>query len=52
MTTQPAGEVQRQAFVLAYIGAFSPTAWVRAGGALLVLLLRRPPPNPLTPARL
>jgi len=41
--------VQREAYVLAYIDAFWLIAWVSLLGILLVLLLRQPPPNPLTP---
>src|SRR5262249_7983941 len=44
--------VRREAYVLAYIDAFWLIAWVSVIGVLLVLLLRRPPPNPLTPPRL
>jgi len=44
--------VRREAFVLAYIDAFWLIAWVTLAGMLLVLLLRPPPPNPLTPPRL
>src|SRR5216684_2260519 len=44
--------VQREAFVLAYIDAFWLVAWVSLFGILLVLLLRRSPPNPLTPPRI
>jgi len=47
-----AGLVRREAYVLAYIDAFWLIAWVSAAGMLLVLLLRRPPPNPLTPPRI
>lgn len=47
-----AARVQREAYVLAYIDAFWLTAWVSLAGILLVLLLRPPPPNPLTPPRL
>jgi MFS transporter, DHA2 family, multidrug resistance protein len=47
-----AGLVQREAYVLAYIDAFWLVAWVSLAGILLVLLLRQPPPNPLTPPRL
>jgi DHA2 family multidrug resistance protein len=43
--------VQREAYVLAYIDGFWIIAWVLAAGLLLVLLLRSPPPNPLTPPR-
>jgi DHA2 family multidrug resistance protein len=44
--------VQRESFVLAYIDAFWVIAWVLAGAILLLLLLRAPPPNPLTPPRI
>jgi DHA2 family multidrug resistance protein len=44
--------VQREAYVLAYIDGFWLIAWVLAASLVLVLLLRRPPPNPLTPPRL
>ena len=44
--------VRREAYVLAYIDAFWLIAWVSLLGILLVLLLRRPPPNPLTPPRI
>jgi DHA2 family multidrug resistance protein len=44
--------VQREAYVLAYIDAFWLVAWVSLSGLLLILLLRRPPPNPLTPPRI
>ncbi len=47
-----ANAVRRQAYVLAYIDAFWLIAWVSLLGILLVLLLRRPPPNPLTPPRI
>jgi DHA2 family multidrug resistance protein len=43
--------VRREAYVLAYIDAFWLVAWVSLLGILLVLILRRPPPNPLTPPR-
>jgi DHA2 family multidrug resistance protein len=43
--------VQREAYVLAYIDAFWLIAWVSVVGILVVLFLRRPPPNPLTPPR-
>jgi DHA2 family multidrug resistance protein len=43
--------VRREAYVLAYIDAFWLIAWVAVAGILLVLFLRRPPPNPLTPPR-
>jgi MFS transporter, DHA2 family, multidrug resistance protein len=44
--------VRREAYVLAYIDSFWLIAWVLTAGLLLVLLLRSPPPNPLTPPRL
>jgi DHA2 family multidrug resistance protein len=44
--------VRREAYVLAYIDAFWLIAWVSLLAILLVLLLLRPPPNPLTPPRL
>ncbi len=44
--------VQREAYVLAYIDGFWIVAWVLALAPLLVLLLRRPPPNPMTPPRI
>jgi DHA2 family multidrug resistance protein len=47
-----AGLVRREAYVLADIDAFWLIAWVALAGILLVLLLRRPPPNPLTPPRI
>ncbi len=47
-----AATVQREAYVLAYIDAFWLIAWVSLSGLLLILLLRRPPPNPLTPPRI
>ena len=43
--------VRREAYVLAYIDTFWLIAWVSLFGMLLALLLRRPPPNPLTPPR-
>jgi DHA2 family multidrug resistance protein len=44
--------VQREAYVLAYIDAFWLIAWVSLAGLLVIGLLRRPPPNPLTPPRI
>jgi DHA2 family multidrug resistance protein len=44
--------LQREAYVLAYIDAFWLIAWVSLSGILLILLLRRSPPNPLTPPRI
>jgi len=44
--------VRREAYVLAYIDAFWLIAWASFAGMLLILLLRTPPPNPLTPPRL
>ena len=43
--------VQREAYVLAYIDAFWLTAWVSLLGILAVLVMRAPPPNPMTPPR-
>ena len=47
-----AAQVQREAYVLSYIDSFWLIAWVSLAGLLLILLLRRPPPNPLTPPRI
>lgn len=44
--------VQREAYVLAYIDGFWLIAWVSLAGMLLILFLRSPPPNPLTPPRI
>jgi len=44
--------VQRESYVLAYIDGFWIVAWVLAAAPLLVLLLRRAPPNPMTPPRI
>jgi DHA2 family multidrug resistance protein len=44
--------VQRESYVLAYIDGFWVVAWVLAAALALVLLLRPPPPNPLTPPRI
>ena len=41
----------REAYVLAYIDGFWLIAWVLTAGIALMLFLRRPPPNPLTPPR-
>jgi DHA2 family multidrug resistance protein len=43
--------VQRESYVLAYIDAFWMIAWGLAAAIPLLLLLRLPPPNPLTPPR-
>jgi hypothetical protein len=43
--------IRREAYVLAYIDGFWIIAWVMAGGIVLLLLLRPPPANPLTPPR-
>jgi DHA2 family multidrug resistance protein len=43
--------IRREAYVLAYIDGFWIIAWVMAAGIVLLLLLRIPPPNPLTPPR-
>ncbi|HEY1798342.1 MAG TPA: MFS transporter [Stellaceae bacterium] len=47
-----AATVQREAYVLAYIDAFWLIAWASLAGLLVIVLLRRPPPNPLTPPRI
>jgi DHA2 family multidrug resistance protein len=47
-----AATVQREAYVLAYIDAFWLIAWASLAGLLIIVLLRRPPPNPLTPPRI
>jgi DHA2 family multidrug resistance protein len=47
-----ATQVQREAYVLSYIDAFWLIAWVSLAGILLILVLRRSPPNPLTPPRI
>jgi DHA2 family multidrug resistance protein len=44
--------VQREAYVLSYIDAFWLIAWTSLAGLLLILALRPPPPNPLTPPRI
>ena len=44
--------VQREAYVLAYIDAFWLIAWASLFGMVLLLFLRQPPPNPLTPPRI
>jgi DHA2 family multidrug resistance protein len=46
-----AGLIRREAYVLGYIDGFWIIAWVMTAGILLLLLLRQPPPNPLTPPR-
>ena len=45
------GLIRREAYVLAYIDGFWLIAWVLTAGIVLLLLLQRPPPNPLTPPR-
>jgi MFS transporter, DHA2 family, multidrug resistance protein len=45
------GLIRREAYVLAYIDGFWIIAWVMAAGIVLLLLLRPPPANPLTPPR-
>jgi DHA2 family multidrug resistance protein len=47
-----ANVVRREAYVLAYIDAFWLIAWVSLLGILLVVLLRQPPRNPMTPPRI
>jgi DHA2 family multidrug resistance protein len=44
--------VRREAYVLAYIDAFWIVAWILTASLLLLLFLRRPPSNHLTPPRL
>src|SRR5262249_21463926 len=44
--------VQREPYVLAYIDGFWIVAWVLALAPLLLVLLRRPPPNEMTPPRI
>jgi MFS transporter, DHA2 family, multidrug resistance protein len=44
--------VRREAYVLAYIDAFWIVAWVLTAGLVLLLFLKPPPPNHLTPPRL
>lgn len=46
-----AGRLQHEAYAIAYIDACWLVAWVSVLGILLIALLRRPPPNPLTPPR-
>jgi len=47
-----AASVQREAYVLAYIDAFWLIAWSSLAGLLIIVFLRRPPPNALTPPRI
>ena len=47
-----AGLVQREAYVLAYIDAFWLITWVLLLGVVSLLVLRAPPPNPMTPPRI
>ena len=44
--------VRREAYVLAYIDAFWIVAWVLMASLLLLVFLKPPPPNHLTPPRL
>jgi DHA2 family multidrug resistance protein len=44
--------LQHEAYVLAFIDGFWIIAWVLAAALPLILVLRPPPPNPLTPPRL
>ena len=46
------GLVLRESYVLAYIDGFWIVAWTLAAAIALVLLLKQPPPNPLTPPRI
>jgi DHA2 family multidrug resistance protein len=43
--------IRREAYVLGYIDGFWIIAWVLTAGIVLLLLLRPPPANPLTPPR-
>jgi MFS transporter, DHA2 family, multidrug resistance protein len=43
--------IRREAYVLAYIDGFWTVAWVLTLSLGLVLFLKPPPPNPLTPPR-
>jgi len=43
--------VRREAYVLAYIDAFWLIAWVLTAALVLLLFLKPPPPNPVTPPR-
>jgi DHA2 family multidrug resistance protein len=45
------GLIRREADVLGYIDGFWIIAWVMTAGIMLLLLLRPPPANPLTPPR-
>jgi MFS transporter, DHA2 family, multidrug resistance protein len=47
-----ASMVEREAYVLAYIDAFWLIAWASVFGVALILFLRPPPPNPMTPPRI
>jgi DHA2 family multidrug resistance protein len=47
-----ASHVRREAYVLAYIDAFWLIAWASLFGVVMLLFLRRPPPNPMTPPRI
>jgi DHA2 family multidrug resistance protein len=44
--------VRREAYVLAYIDAMWIISWVVVASLVFVLLLKSPPPNPLTPPRI
>ena len=44
--------VRREAYVLAYIDAFWIVAWVLTASLVLLVFLKPPPPNHLTPPRL
>jgi DHA2 family multidrug resistance protein len=44
--------VRRESYVLAYIDAFWIVAWVLTASLVLLVFLKPPPPNPLTPPRL
>jgi len=49
--TAIANVVRREAYVLAYIDAFWLVAWLLTAALVLLLFLKAPPPNPLTPPR-
>ncbi len=44
--------VRREAYVLAYIDAMWVISWVLVASLAIVLVLKPPPPNPLTPPRI
>ena len=44
--------VWREAYVLAYVDAMWIISWVLVASLAVVLVLKPPPPNPLTPPRI